>query len=653
MCVLATLGASFIILIHGSAIGSASAFIPTSQISPISHRHAVSRLTRTSQRAGRSKHGAKSDARTDKPKCIVVGAGIGGLVTAGRLAREGFDVTVLEKNSEAMVGGRVGEELVETSKGRFRFDTGASLFLMPEIFEETFSSLGVALHDAIDLRKVEPPYMIFYEDGTALNLTMSNRALLKEQLDQLEDDGYDKFMRYLDAADGNRLFGVPNFIQFEFSFDSINAFLKSLLSMWPLSSHHTEAGRFFSNPKLQALVTFQDLYVGLSPYSAPAVFSLLQAIEFKQGVFYPVGGYHTVAKKLLQIVRSLGVKVHFNTNVKEILVSRTLLSPSGYEAEGVLIDKPGRDDEAAKLEASLPRSRLRDMGKTAMMVSSDIVVVNADLPFAEEHLLKTPPALPSFAPSIGRDFSQWDYSTSVVALYWSFKDRLPLNHHNIFLSSEYRTSWASLFDTTSNAAFNASAFNFYVHASSRTDPSACPEGCDNIMVLVPVPALDERMSADEQQRLVDRTVSDAREGVLRRMEAVPGMENIRSSLLHEFVRSPMDWKRLYNLRRGAVFGLAHPLRQLVIFRPGPKHPTIGNLYAVGASARPGNGVPLVLVGAKQTAERIVKDFRRRFGSARFIDDDTGEGDKGEDGGGAATRRLFWHERRGKEVEAVK
>lgn len=151
--------------------------------------------------------------------------------------------------------------------------------------------------------------------------------------------------------------------------------------------------------------------------------------------------------------------------------------------------------------------------------------------------------------------------------------------------------------------------NFYVHAPSRTDPvSVCPPGHDAITILVPCPTLDEggddcRGRADDND---DALIGRARELVVSRFHRA-GVEDVEKHIVAEEIVGPSTWRARYGLHRGAVFGLAHPLTQLAIFRPGPRHPHIDGLYFVGASARPGNGVPLVLIGATQTSNAVAAD----------------------------------------------
>lgn len=205
-----------------------------------------------------------------------------------------------------------------------------------------------------------------------------------------------------------------------------------------------------------------------------------------------------------------------------------------------------------------------------------------------------------------------DYSSGVIAFHWSVSRRLEgLSTHNVFMSanatSDAERSWATL------------PFNFYVHRAGKTDPTACRPGCDSIMVLVPCPTLtrDERLASlprdeaiDAYKRQFDReVVDDARDAVFQRLSVLEGLENLEDSILDEVVDTPGSYADYYNVGAGVPFGLSHGLGQLSVTRPAPECKTHGNVLFVGASSRPGNGVPLVLIGSRQVAKKAVDKLR--------------------------------------------
>ncbi len=146
-----------------------------------------------------------------------------------------------------------------------------------------------------------------------------------------------------------------------------------------------------------------------------------------------------------------------------------------------------------------------------------------------------------------------------------------------------------------------------MHCPTRTDPSAAPAGCDAITVLLPTPPLPVGVSDAEAEALSDEWAAAGRASVVERLARLPGMSDWQQSIKHEATITPAQWRREFGLARGAVFGLASGLNQLSVLRPGPRHPRVRNLYFAGASARPGNGVPLVMCGARLTSEAIVRD----------------------------------------------
>lgn len=327
-------------------------------------------------------------------------------------------------------------------------------------------------------------------------------------------------------------------------------------------------GTYFKDSRLKSLFTFQDLYVGLSPFNAPGAFSLLAATEITDGVWYPIGGFQNIRDALYQVATKLGVNVKTGISVDRILVEND-------KVIGVRL--PGGE-----------------------VWEADIVVANPDLPYVYSDLLEGVEAIKEKS----KKLATMDYSAGVIAFHWALDKKVEkLNHHNIFMSNEFEESWKRAIDPSSII----DKPNFYVHAPSRTDRSASPEGKDAITVLFPVANLGE-LGAEKVLSHYEKFVDSAREKVFHSFEDA-GCGKLALHILSEEVCTPPEWKKLYNLKYGAAFGLSHNLTQLAYFRPNIADNKILGLYFVGASTRPGNGVPLVLMGAKTTAERIINDMR--------------------------------------------
>jgi len=521
--------------------------------------------------------GSRGDLQ--KKKVLVIGAGIGGLVTAGLLAQRGdYNVTVLEKNTEDMIGGRINQEFI----AGIRFDLGPSLLLLPDVYRRTFRELGLDFDAEVKVERVAPTYKAYFEDGTSLVLDPRDPGF-REALEDIEAGSFEQFKEYMRSAEINLEGGWPNFIEEDIQLGVLPKFLGNALSLknWPLQSHAASLQQYFKSPKLQALFSFQDLYVGLSPYNAPAVFSLLTAIELSGGVYYPLGGFQQIPRVLRRRCEELGVNFRFDAAVTKILGT-----------------------EAADKKSVVEGVQLAD----GSLMEGDIVVANPDLPYVEENLIPQ---------GMERDLKRCEYSTPTVSFYFAMDKQFDaLAHHTICLSTDYVRSW----DVVKDEGEFPVRFNFYVHAPSRTDPSVIPAasgsggGGDSIMVLVPTPPLPTGLSDAETKVISDKWVAQAREGLLKRFAGMPGMSDFEKHIKGEKVRTPYEWRYLYNLNRGAVFGLSGKLSQLSLLRPDPRHPSFENLYFVGASTRPGNGVPLVMTGARLVANRIAREQQEKASS---------------------------------------
>jgi phytoene desaturase len=184
--------------------------------------------------------------------------------------------------------------------------------------------------------------------------------------------------------------------------------------------------------------------------------------------------------------------------------------------------------------------------------------------------------------------------------YWGVdKQYSQLGHHNVFLGGDYRNSFERIFKEHGLPTEPS----FYVHAPARTDASAAPQGQDTLYVLVPVGHLD-----DEQEQNWNSRVQRAREAVVKRLAKDMGIEDLEEHIKFEVVYEPEIWKERFNLEKGAAFGLSHNFGQVGYFRPRNRHAQLKNLYFAGASTHPGTGMPIVLLSAKLTTERILQEM---------------------------------------------
>ncbi|MBN2610320.1 MAG: phytoene desaturase [Bacteroidales bacterium] len=494
---------------------------------------------------------------TKNKSAVIIGAGVGGIATSIFLAKAGYKVSVYEKNN--MPGGRCGRIVREGH----RFDLGATIFLMPNIYKEVFAKLGFKIEECFETVQLETLYTLYFSDGTRLAFS-SNLNKMQEQLEKLEKGSFNKMLFYL--AGGykkyrlaiTRLIGRNFFHLFEFV---TPANMLLLLKLKTFVRHKRYAARFFRHPHLQKAFTFQNIYVGQNPERVPALFSMIPAAEMTEGSFSAKGGMGIVVDKLLAGAEALGVKFFYGNAVEKI-------ETVNKSAIGIVL-------------------------KEGKLIEADIVVANADLPYVYRELL------PGF--KLSQKLEKKKYSCSAIVFHWGIKKVYPqIGHHSVFISEKYKENLQLVFDkkTLSDEP------SFYIHAPVRSDKTAAPEGEDTLTVIVPSGHLDEKYEQDWNM-----LKSNARKSIIERLVKI-GMADIEENIKFEICYLPATWQNMFNLTRGATFGsLGHNIMQMGYFRPHNRHSKYKNLYFTGGSTHPGNGIPLVLYSALLTSERILKESR--------------------------------------------
>jgi phytoene desaturase len=486
---------------------------------------------------------------------VVIGAGIGGIAVAAHLAQRGFHVTVFEKNPRP--GGRCD---YFTRDGHY-FDSGPTLFVMPMLYEAEFAALGTPMRELLDLQRVDPTYRLIFDDYSQLALTSDLKAM-QDQLEAMEPGSFDGFLRYLDEGHRHYHLAMERLVQRDFrsAGDFFNwRNLPLLFQLKPLQHHYRNMAGYFTNPRLKAAFTFQDVYMGLSPFEAPATFSMMPYTELAHGVWYPKGGMYQVVEALMTIARQAGVEFVFRAAIDRIDVQ-------GSRACGVVLTDGRR-------------------------FAADAVVANADLPYVYQNLL--PPD------ELSERLTHKRYSCSTISFFWGVDQPLEgLGPHTLFLADDYRANFEGIGQDLTLPKHPS----LYIHAPTRLDPAMAPAGQDTLIAIVPVGHLAEA-GAQDWRSLRDQ----ARQIVFERLAGL-GITDLASHLKFEVNYTPLSWRKRYNLMKGSTHGLCHNLTQLGYFRPGNRHPHYHNLYFVGASTHPGTGLPTALVSARLTTQRLAEAF---------------------------------------------
>lgn len=302
--------------------------------------------------------------------------------------------------------------------------------------------------------------------------------------------------------------------------------------------------------------------MGLSPFEAPATFSMMPYTELAHGVWYPRGGMYQIVEALMSLASEAGVEFVFKKPVRKIDVN-------GKRARGVVLED-------------------------GQHWAADAVLANADLPYVHQKMLPT-----------NGDHHKLEnkrYSCSVISFFWGVDVPYPaLEAHTLFLADDYRQNFESIIGDLSLPE-NPS---LYVHAPARLDPSMAPPGQDTLIAIVPVGHMSK--NGDQDWRALR---DQAREHVFRRLRLL-GITDLDQHIKFEMNFTPLSWRKRYNLVKGSTHGLCHNLTQLGYFRPDFQHPRYQNLYFTGASTRPGTGIPSAMVSGRQSAMRIVDDFHKR------------------------------------------
>lgn len=481
---------------------------------------------------------------------VVIGAGLGGLAVAARLQHAGHRVTVVEKN--AFAGGRCGT----IDEGGYHFDTGPTLLLMPDVLRRLFTDTGRRLEDYLDLRRLEPNYRLHFPDGSSFDFS-SDRARMDATLERIEPGASRAFAQFLADAGYCYRTAREKFVERNFTRAGDFFTLENLQLLFRMRAHrrlYPLIARYFRDPRLRQAFSFQTMYLGLSPYRSPALYTLLPFAEFDEGIWYPMGGMHQLARAVVRVIEEDGGTVRLSSPVRSI-------ERSGARTTGVTLE-------------------------SGEFIAADVVIANSDLPYTREALL------PARRPR------KWRFTSSGFLIHLGLRKRYEhVPHHSVMFSSDYAGNFRDIFEAKRVPEDPA----FYVCRPSATDPSVAPPGHDVLYLLAPMPHLEGRVDwKAEAPRLRQRFF-----GRLAEL----GFDDLEANIEVERQWTPEDFRGVLNLAAGCAFGLSHDILQVGYLRPHNRDREHDNLYYVGASTHPGTGIPMVLFSAELVEQRIREEWR--------------------------------------------
>lgn len=488
-------------------------------------------------------------------KIIVIGSGVAGLSSASFLAKEGHDVTLVEKNDT--IGGRARK----FDSDGFVFDMGPSWYWMPDVFERYYNQFNHTASDFYTLKRLDPSYKVFWQDDTSDNVPASLSDFYKwfETLEPGSSKKLDKFLKeasYKYDVGINDLVHKPSLKVTEFADLRI---AKGAFKMHLFSSFSKYIRKYFSHPKIIELLEFPILFLGAMPKDTPALYSLMNYADIKLGTWYPMGGMHKIIEAFEKIALEQGVK---------ILTSN--------EVTGFTI----KNDQITGVEIK---------GRTAL--EADVVVSGADYEHTDQRLA---------AGKSNYTKSYWDsrlMAPSSLLFYLGIDKKVEgLLHHNLFFDKDFQQHAKEIYKDPQWPSEPL----FYACCPSKTDPSVAPDGKENIFLLVPL-APDLEDSEELREKYYDI--------IMERLEKKTDQE-IKDHVTFKRSYCLKDFKKDYHAFKGNAYGLANTLRQTAFLKPKIKNKKIKNLFYTGQLTTPGPGVPPSIISGEVVSKEVIKTIAK-------------------------------------------
>jgi phytoene desaturase len=487
---------------------------------------------------------------------LVIGSGLGGLGAALRLQHQGFQVTILEKLRRP--GGR--SNVIEEQG--YRVDTGPTLLLMKDTFEETYASIGQDFNQRLNLTQLDPNYRIYYHDGTHLDLH-SNMVKLAQEVERVEPGTTERLFRFLGEAARKYELGMEFVSR---NYDHITDLANPTAAVRLVSTRAYEnmyrqvAGFFKGSDKLTKAFTFHSMFLGLSPYG------IITYADLALGMWYPAGGIYSIVEDMVRLGQEMGIELRTQAPVEQICVENGRVT-------GVRL-------------------------QSGEFVAGDIVVSNADLPYTYDKLI---------GEGIRKDYTpgrlqRMSYSCSGYLLYLGV-DRTysHLRHQALYFSQDYKANLEAVFETKSLPEEPS----FHLNIPTVTDPGLAPPGHSLLYVLAPMPNLQANGHPPIDW---EQAAPVVREKLLDCLEKIIDPE-IRRHIVWEREYRPTDFQTDINACYGTAFGsLSMNFFQATHFRPHNKSREIDGLYFVGQGTYPGIGMPMVMLSSRLVAERILQEW---------------------------------------------
>jgi phytoene desaturase len=519
-----------------------------------------------------------TDVGSTPARTVVIGGGIAGLASAALLAREGHEVTLLEAHDT--LGGRAGFWEADG----FRFETGPSWYLMPEVFEHFYRLLGTTAAEQLELTRLDPGYRVFFEADPEPVDVRADRADNIRLFESLEPGAGEQLEKYLASAKETYDMAVDRFLYTSFaSFRPLVAVdvLRRLgrLGRLLLQPLDTFAAGYFRDPRIRQILGYPAVFLGSSPDRAPSMYHLMSHLDMADGVLYPQGGFTRLIESIVDLARAEGVTIETGARVQAI--------------------RSGRGPARRGGKASVDGVTYTNSAGGVVRLDADNVVSAADLHHTETQLVE--PGKQTYP-------EQWWQKRvsgpgAVLVLLGVSGDLPALAHHTLFFTEDWAENFDRIFGKTTSVPSPAS---FYACMPSATDPGVAPAGASNMFLLIPVPAdpgIGHGGINGEGSAMVEG-IADAAIGQLAQWAGIP---DLADRILVRRTIGPADFADDLNSWKGGALGPAHTLRQSAFFRGANVSKHINGLYYAGGSTIPGIGLPMCLISAEILLKRMRSD----------------------------------------------
>ncbi|MFC0515336.1 phytoene desaturase family protein [Mucilaginibacter angelicae] len=482
---------------------------------------------------------------------IVIGSGFAGLSAACVLAKEGYKVTILEKNDQPGGRARVWEQ------AGFRFDMGPSWYWMPDVFENFFALFGKKIADYYQLKRLDPGYRVYYSKNEILDVP-ADLAALETLFEQTEPGSSPALREFLAQAAYKYKVGMGEYV-FRPS-HSITEFIdfnliKKSFSIQLLTSMSSHVRKYFRNPKLIKLLEFPVLFLGATPQNTPAMYSMMNYADLALGTWYPMGGMNEIVKAMVSLATEMGVEIKLDTEVTKISI---------------------KDKQVDSIQTNNG------------VFTADMVIAGADYEHVDQHLIDKP-----HRNYTAKYWNSRTMSPSSLLFYIGTNKKVDgIQHHNLFFDVDFELHAKEIY---TEPQWPSSPL-FYVCCSSKTDSTVAPEGGENLFFLMPVaPGLND-----------DGTIREKYfDLMMDRFAHITG-QDIRDSIVVKRSYALNDFKADYHSFKGNAYGLANTLAQTAFFKPAMRAKNINNLLYTGQLTVPGPGVPPAIISGQVVAQEAMK-----------------------------------------------